>query len=350
MNADEVRIPIELDGGTPVIPFTSPDGRRWRLELDTGAGWTVTTPAFAAAMGAATQPASVPYQDAAGAGTAGAVATFRTFALNAVTFNDFDAGVVDMRCPYDALLGWPMWRELLVTIDYPHRMLVLKRGSLPLPDGKQILPLRVSKAGQLEVPVTLDGSDRWLVLDTGSGEPDCIELTPASAAKAVWAAPPAGKYPRNAVGHVFVQKLGLLKRDMALGRYRFTKMVGATNDGLSVDVLGAQVLENFTLTLDLKNLRARFERRDNVTIRFANTFDCGFRYNSGGTVRMVLSVLPGSEAARAGLRRGDILLTINGRPANENMAGSDSSKPMVIDIWRGFKTLTLRFPWTKVDP
>ena len=40
----------------------------------------------------------------------------------------------------DGILGFPLFREYLLTLDYPHQQLTLARGSLPPANGDQIVP------------------------------------------------------------------------------------------------------------------------------------------------------------------------------------------------------------------
>ena len=253
-DAAEVQVPIELVTFTPVVVFTSADGVRRRMTLDTGSDAVLVTPAFVAACRLATRPSNRSHRDASGTWAGTPVAILDKLDFGPVRFEDFDTDVVKLHIGSDGLLGWPLWRDVLLTIDYPRQMLILKRGSLPEPDGKRVLPLRLEH-DRLMVQVTLDGREMWLNLDTGFGTGDSVDLTSARAAEVAWASPAvptvAAHTPGGAVGH----KVGRLKGDLVLGCYRFVQPVAGTNGGIAVDILGAWALANFTLALDLRNMR-----------------------------------------------------------------------------------------------
>jgi len=348
LGADEVRVPIELVTYMPVVAFTSGEGVRRRMILDTGADSVLVTPGFAAAGRLTTRPSDRTYRDASGTGAGTSIATIATLELGAARFEDFDADVAALYAGSDALLGWPLWRDVLVTIDYRQRMLVLKRGELSEPDGKRILPLRLDH-DRLMVPATLDGREIWLNLDTGWGVGDSVELTTARAAEVAWASPAVSTMATNAPDGVVAQKLGRLKGDLIVGRYRFVRPIAGVNGGVAADILGAVALSNFAVTLDLKKMRVRFDRATDEPIAPGPVWVAGFDCDLKSRPLKVIGVLPGSEAARAGLRAGDLLLTIDGRPAFEGLF-SHADGPFAIELRSGERTFSLTVPMTKLVP
>ena len=63
----------------------------------------------------------------------------------------------------------------------------------------------------------------------------------------------------------------------------------------------------------------------------------------------VTGILPGGEAESAGLQVGDLLLTIDGRPALEGML-SHVGGAYAIELQRGERKATLTVPMTKLVP
>lgn len=348
IGAAEVRVPIELVTFTPVVSFTSADGVRRRMTLDTGADAVLVTPGFVAACGLTTRPANRSHRDASGTWAGTPVAMLDKLQLGAVRFEDFDADVVGLQMGSDALLGWPLWRDVLLTIDYPRQQLILKQGGLPPPDGKRILPLRLDH-DRLMVQVTLDGREMWLNLDTGFGTGDSVDLTSARAAELAWASPPVPTVIAHTPGGAVTQKVGRLKGDLVLGSYRFVQPVAGTNEGIAADILGAWALANFTLTLDLRNMRAQFDRPGEAPIRTGSVSVAGFDCDLTSQPLKVTGILLGGEAERAGLQVGDLLLTIDGRPALEGFL-AHAGGPYAIELQRGERKATLTVPMTKLVP
>ncbi|HSZ57396.1 MAG TPA: aspartyl protease family protein [Tepidisphaeraceae bacterium] len=341
-------MPIELVTFTPVVSFTSADGVRRRMTLDTGSDVVLVTPGLVAACRLATRPSNRSHRDASGTWGGTPVAILDKLELGAVRFEDFDADVVGLQIGSDALLGWPLFRDVLLTIDYPRRMLILKRGSLPGPDGKRVLPLRLDH-DRLMVPATLDGREMWLNLDTGFGSGDSVDLTPARAAEVAWASPAVPTMAAHTPGGAVGQKVGRLKGDLVLGCYRFVQPVAGTNDGIAVDILSAWALANFTLTLDLRNMRAQFDCPGDAPIRTGPVSVAGFDCDLTSQPLKVTGILPGGEAERAGLHVGDRLLTIDGRPALEGFL-SHAGGAYTIELQRGQRKATLTVPLTRLVP
>jgi len=347
-DAAEVQVPIELATFTPVVAFTSADGVRRRMTLDTGSNAVMVTPGLVAACRLATRPSNRSHRDASGTWAGTPVARLDKLELGAVRFEDFDADVVGLHVGSDALLGWPLWRDVLLTIDYPRQMLILKRGSLPGPDGKRVLPLRFEH-DQLMVQVTLDGHEMWLNLDTGYGSGDSVDLTPARAAEVAWVSPAVPTVAAHTPGGAVVQKVGRLKGDLVVGCYRFVQPVAGTNDGIAVDVLGAWALANFTLTLDLRNMRVQFDRPSEAPIHTGPVTVAGFDCDQTSQPLKVTGILPGGKAESAGLQVGDLLLTIDGRPALEGLL-SHLGGPYAVELQRGERKATLTVPMTLLVP
>ena len=82
-------------------------------------------------------------------------------------------------------------------------------------------------------------------------------------------------------------------------------------------VIGSRILENFAVTLDQKNSRVRFARKDTSPIVPPPYRLVGFRLQREEEGFVVWGVMPGSPAQRAGIKNGDIVVTINDKPVAE---------------------------------
>src|SRR5208282_5088449 len=72
-----------------------------------------------------------------------------------VRFEDVDAVVWrDPNVP-TGTLGWPAFTNVLLTIDYSDKTLILRHGELPPPDGNHILQID-NDGGNLLIPATLN--------------------------------------------------------------------------------------------------------------------------------------------------------------------------------------------------
>lgn len=82
-------------------------------------------------------------------------------------------------------------------------------------------------------------------------------------------------------------------------------------------IIGADILSRFTVTLDYGRSRIVLDKNE----RFGEPFEydmCGIRFVMGGErfdTFTVFSIFDGSPAAEAGIREGDVVTTVDGRPA-----------------------------------
>jgi len=85
----------------------------------------------------------------------------------------------------------------------------------------------------------------------------------------------------------------------------------------SGSVLGHKVLKHFIVTLDQMHHRVRFARDGNSRIKFGPKWSFGIVVGSRRGHIAITSVTPGSYADTIGLQAGDLILTVEGRPAWE---------------------------------
>jgi len=251
---DEVRLPISFITGMPIITFQAADGTRHRLILDTGADSVVISPALVAACGLKTRTSDRSARDPSGSHEGLLAAHVTKLDLGSVLFEDFDADVEQIFAPGDALLGWPLYKALLVTIDYPHGVIIFTQGDLPPPDGQDILPLRLQQ-DRLEIQANLGGHDYWMALDTGWGNGSRVQLDAEQSKTLEWASPPVPMMLTNTAAGRVADNLGRLKGDLVLGRHQIVQPIAGSNEGHWVSIVGAMTLREFTVTLDLRHLR-----------------------------------------------------------------------------------------------
>jgi predicted aspartyl protease len=318
---DAVTIDIALPGGFPAFPVDDKDPASPLLLLDTGAGGMIVTPEFAARHGATIRANSdLQVEDALGRRRTPRLARFKTLNLRGATFHDVDAIVDDltslregMSDQVGALLGRSLLKDVLLTIDYPRRRIVIERGELPPVDGRDVLPINRALNGSILVPVNVGGAESWMLLDTGHTVQG-LHLLPDRLLGLPWVAPPvAGPMVQTLFGQTASQ-LGRLDRDVQIGRHVIRRPIVCTVTSTGREYLGSDVLANFAITLDQKHDRIRFTRATERPIEVPPVRTLGFSLDRG---QRVTNIIPDTAAERAGLRVGDHVTAIERVPVDQ---------------------------------
>lgn len=332
--------------GTAVLPFeyatrhvwlrASIDGGPERDFLfDTGASVTVLDSTFAAGAGIATEGR----MQAAGAGAAGSAAWAKLGSLavrgpdgDGVELRDLQVAVLSVNptfAPYfwremAGILGYDVISRFVVTIDYDRGLLVLRDPkSFRYAGAEAPLPMVMNGV----VPAlrgTLDGKYEGLFrLDVGSSS--TVDLHAPFAKRHGVEKRLSGRRLVSGAGFGghFTSTLGRAKA-MAFGPYRWddpmVSVSHATEGAFASEEfagnVGNRILERFRVTLDYDNRRiwlepgARYRDRDSFTRAGV------LLVREEGRV-LARSVLPGSPAGKAGLREGDEVTAVDGRPVGD---------------------------------
>jgi predicted aspartyl protease len=347
--AVKTRIPFTLIGGGPIVEWTDSTGTARRFLLDTGANAVILSPDVAAAQRLTLRDTGSTADDTSGRNVAVPTARIGTLTLGEAMFHDFDAPVIAARSAWDGFLGWPLFQDALLTIDYEGCEFIVHRGGLPTPDGADVLPLR--KIGnQLLMPVRLNGNEVWALLDTGWCSPAGLELTAAQASGVRWTSEPVPATTATTPLGTSSERIGRLNGEITIGRHRVPQPVVGIGAGRQVAIVGATLLQCFTVTLDVRNMRVRFVRDDREPIAMSPVVIPGFACDLTRNPAPVTEVLRGSQAEHAGLRAGDLVLEVNGESPAEGMYAIENYEPIVLKLSRNGRQMTLTVPFTKLVP
>jgi len=239
---------------------------------------------------------------------------------------DLDPIALQIGVPVDGILGYPLFKQMVVTIDYDRSVLVLRDPAKFKPAGAA-LPLtfhenhpyvngKLTLAGRKPV----EGS---FILDTGSGL--AVTLAPGFVEKnkALESAPKTIQVRLGGVGGRSFQPVGRIER-LELGPYALERPVavfsrpgpGHTSIPGSIGNIGGDVLQRFRVTFDYPHDRLYLS----ASPAFARAFEADMTGMSldvrpdGDHAIAVERVEPGSPAAAAGVTAGDIVESVDGRP------------------------------------
>jgi predicted aspartyl protease len=244
----------------PIVLAETENGRLWML-VDTGCDAVLFAPRFAKRAMMEVKPLNADMYDAVGNATRiDGVAPITRLSLGPAHFYGFysivsDIGnVTDKDHPPGGVAGLPLFADALLTLDYSRNELVIQPGSLPPPDGKDILPMVVSD-GKLTVPFTIGDHTTSLILDTGfSGflviPREQVPDFPGAEHKI------AQSTARCFYGTDDID-LAQLRDDLHIGQHTIEQPIVAVGNGTKA-MIGAQYLKHFIITIDQRNQRIRF--------------------------------------------------------------------------------------------
>lgn len=210
----------------------------------------------------------------------------------------------------DGILGFAAFSDVVATLDYPRRRLILGREALPEPDDKEILALTFDRGTPL-VTADLGGTLFGWLVDTGNDQGPALAPEAAKALRFL-AAPVSGPQLATVAGTI---RANLARVDGALhlGAHEVPQPIVSLIPGAR-PMLGADALRHFAVTFDARNKRVRFARdaEKPIVIPSRLTDGLGLRRAQKGWV--VVDVVPGSPAAAAGIGLGEEVESITSMP------------------------------------
>ena len=343
--AAELRRPVShvtdasLPGGTTTIPFelvdnhialpVTIDGKGpFRFLFDTGGsnivdadvakqiGLRAAGTGSGGGVGSANEAFQFATVDALGVG--GATLRKQVFAVAPV-----HAGFgMSSGKPVDGLIGFEVLARFVTTFDYGNGRVVLRTpgAPLPAPRGGRTIPF-VFNGQHPMIPCAIDGFASQCVLDTGSRISLSV-LSPFLASHPSIVPPNATAIGANGfgvggasmgrLGRTTLQIAGFTVPDLVTDLSAQTK--GAFADPFYAGNIGAGTLKRFAVTFDYPHTSVTFVPNAALTERETYDRSGTFLIAQGGKI-VVADVRDGTPAAQAGLARGDVIATVDGKDA-----------------------------------
>ena len=159
--------------------------------------------------------------------------------------------------PIDGILGFGLFHQALLTLDYPGARVRIEPGELPAADGQEIIPLRLDRgipSVALTVgPVTIDA-------DVDAGAMGGFMLPASMIGQLKLAAPPKVVGKARTVSNEFEIQEARLDGAVKLGRHEFAGATVGFQPVFPMANVGSRVLRDFVVTFDQKNARVRFHK------------------------------------------------------------------------------------------
>jgi Aspartyl protease len=159
----------------------------------------------------------------------------------------------------DGVLGFSLFSEYLLTLDYPRKELRLSRGELAAANGVDILPFENPRVIPI-VEVSIGDSKMKAHIDSGNMVGGFILPTALVGKLALASQPITVGRARTVSNEVEIQE-ARLRDTIKLGSFEFRQPT-ITFPSIAGEVnIGIKTLRDFTVTFDQKNKRVKFERQ-----------------------------------------------------------------------------------------
>jgi Predicted aspartyl protease len=319
LDSDLVSIPAKPLSNYLVIEAKWDKRGPYHFLIDTGASVTLVSPELAARYAARNAPPPttplVRVRSANGETALLTATTLRRIKLGDALFENVQALIYDcsaisahLGVQIDGILGFPLFRETVLTLDYPNARILLQPLSAAPPTAGTsihfnnernipIIPLRLGR--QTLVALIDSGSDAALSLNPIGLQPE-------------FAVPPRPGATIATLSGDREQRIGRLAQDLHLGDYVIRQPIVDTTDELTS--IGGGILEHFTVTFDQEHNQVTFFREDPAPLPATPLRNAGVSFNKTPVYWRVASVVPNSPAAAAGVQTGDLVTRIDGQP------------------------------------
>jgi predicted aspartyl protease len=252
-------IHMDVVHGKPYVMVMVNGKGPFRFVVDTGTGGeALITPALADQLQLPVLGQARLVDPSGQGGRHSQILSIQSLNLGTVEFTDVKAirhslAGEDETCM--GLLGFTLFRDYLLTLDFPNHSLTLAQGALSsdgnqsvlsfrMPDGVPLVPLRI---GNEQVEAQLDSGGLGLTL------PEHL------ASQLKFASTPVVYANGESLATRFQLKEAKLGTDIHIGRYTFAQPLVEIHPAFPLVNLGACPMQHFAITFDQKNLLVRFD-------------------------------------------------------------------------------------------
>jgi len=313
-----VTLPARLLGNVLVVETKWDKFGPYRFVIDTGSSVTLVSPELAARYSAGELPPAneprVRVRSVEGGSQLLSAVTLKKIQLGSARFEDVPSLVYDcadlsaqMGERIDGVLGFPLFRNTVLTLDYPHERIVLRSR---IPDegipGEAILFTNPDKTPL--VAIRLGDREFDALIDSGSSQ--AMDINPSGLSPKFSFGPVAGPTLGTLAGDR-PSSVGRLDGVVRLGSFDIPNPVAEVTDELSS--LGGGLLSHFTVTFDAEHDVVFFQHEASDSLAVPALRGTGLSYHKTPAYWKVISVLPDSPAAGI-IAKGDLVSRINGEP------------------------------------
>jgi hypothetical protein len=327
-------VPLEMIDGLPFVEVTINGEGPWRFLLDTGAATSVVSlPVAWRYPQSLTAMEALITDSTADAIMADSILHISSLTLGGLNLSDFHAIALDLSSLSEAcgvevhgILGFPVFRDLLLTIDYPGQRILIDDTVLDA-EAADVIPMALIDNHPF-VDLTIGQSRVSALLDTGHAS--SLSL-PADTPGIGFTADPMPWFSSVDLSGPGSRQIARLAEDLALGMVLWEQPI-ITVDGPDKPNLGSGFMSFFEVSFDQRSGLVRIVTQDGEpqTLHSPSVLTFGVQIGSSDEQAYVAEVLAGSPSDQAGLQAGDELLSINGLASGQTASAVASANHLLV--------------------
>jgi len=317
-----VRVPAQLIANFFFVESAQADGKTYRFMVDTGSSVTYVSSTLAGALRKkerrGTPPRTLPVRGANGREVELPAITLHRFRIGEAYFDDVPAVVYDFSefsahvgLKIDGIIGFPLFRDTLLTLDYPAARLEIAPNPVVAPP-----PVRQPRTSVIaynreratpHIPVQMDNESFFVLIDSGSD--GGLALNPAGLHPRFTHGPRIGMIVSSLDGDKR-QLVGRLEQSITIGSQLVMQPVVDLTEQLSS--LGGELLRHFRITFDQQRHLVTLVRSTDGPVEMPGRRSTGLSFRRFPNYWRLLAVVPDTPNGKLPVEPGDLCVRING--------------------------------------
>lgn len=287
--------------------------------IDTGSSATLVTPDVARRSGGSPSANQPPVRVLGANGQVKLLhpITLKRLQLGSARFEGVQALVHDLAdlsnhlgVRIDGVLGFPLFRETFLTLDYLHPQVTITPHGVPMVLPGVTIPFNNEQNTPL-IPIQLGAESFIALVDSGSDA--ALSFNTVGLHPSFQFGPRPGALVATLAGDR-LRMTGRLAQPLTLGAYVIEDPIVDVTDELSS--IGGGLLRNFAVTFDQKRNQVTFFRPSFDPIKIAPMRSTGLSFIKTPAYWRVAAVVAGAAAEMLGVQAGDLCTRINDEPVS----------------------------------
>lgn len=323
VEAQTTTLPARVISNFFVVESKLSDGKTYRFIVDTGSTATLVSPDLAKRFAMKERHGAprrkIQVRSASGGEIDLESITLRQLNLGDALFEKVPALIFDftdlsghLGLPIDGIIGFPVFRDTLLTMDYPGQHLVITSypeiaPPPPAPSPRLATIAFNNEQGTPLIPIQM-GNESFIVL-VDSGSDGSLSLNPVGLHPHFANGPRVGTLISSLQGDRR-QLTGRLSQDILIGSHTIHNPVVDLTDQLSS--VGGELLRHFVVMFDQRRNQVTLVSNTDGPVLMEPRRSTGLSFARSPVYWRVLTVIPDTPAANLPVLAGDLCVRING--------------------------------------